>query len=240
MCVCVRTCIYVHIYTHVYMYIYACVHVFVHLCVHTHVYVYVYAYLVMSPKMTTPIVLPPATCAADACSRTVGDLYLLMHAVDTKLSYVCGEIAKLNVKIDKDTKHLKSKIKANDKDHMARDAERNVKDAERDALISSLQHDFSNVNKRAAEKMHGGSASEKVNEEGNAPKVQRVCSTRKDCEMPKHIFNNGASKAWGWKKVIDTKKYSKSGFSTMEEAVQALADFLRTRNSARNVNPAAE
>jgi hypothetical protein len=58
--------------------------------------------------------------------------------------------------------------------------------------------------------------------------------------MPKHIFNNGASNAWGWKKVIDTKKYSKSGFSTMEQAVQALANFLSARNSTRHVDASVE
>jgi len=145
-----------------------------------------------------------ATCAAAyVCNKTVGDLYVLMQVVDTKFSFVCDEIKKLNVK-----------MKANDKDHVA-------KDAERDALIFSLKHDVSNVNKRTAEKMPEGSAAGNVNEEGNAPRVQRVCLTRKDCKMPKHIFNNGASNAWGWKKVIDTKKYSKNSFPTMEEAVQA-------------------
>jgi hypothetical protein len=159
---------------------------------------------------------------ADVSTKTVGDLYVLMQVIETKLSLACDEIKKLNMK-----------MKAKDKDHV-------VNDAECDRLISSLKRDVSNMNKRTADKMHEGGAAGNEVGEGSAPRVQRVCLTRRDCDMPKHIFNNGASNAWGWKKVIDTKKYSKSGFSTMEQAVQALANFLSARNSTRHVDASVE
>jgi hypothetical protein len=142
----------------------------------------------------------------------------IVKATHVSIAAVQTLVLEMRDATDKKIKSIQKKMKARneqndakDEERDAKDAERDAKDAQRDAIIVALQGELRNVKKRAADV---------TSQDGHAPKMQRT--------WPTNITNNaGASKPWGFKKVIRKTSYVKNGFHTMAEAVTALENFMR-------------
>jgi len=101
---------------------------------------------------------------------------------------------------------------ANDKQRDANDKQRDANDAHRDSLIASLQRAAAKQKKRPAD----------VQGEGHAQKKSCTGWSKK----VKNIYKKDGSDIFKWKKHVNKKEYGEGGFTTMEQAVKALAEFL--------------